>query len=219
MNAQAQAAPLRLTYDNAEALKWLAFAAMLVDHANKVFADGAWAWAVPVGRVAFPVFAFLIGRHLLSERLLVRLLAVGAVAAVPYMLALTPGSPLPLNILFSFAFAAGVARLWTDGRRNYAGVLFVLAVMVCDYTLPGMLLILSCWAWWQERTRATWAMLASSLLMVCLLNGNLFALLAVPMVLLAAACDWRVPRVRHFFWIAYPVHLVVLAALAFAFRV
>lgn len=205
---------LELSYDNAEALKWLAFAAMLVDHANKVFAGGAWAWAVPVGRIAFPVFAFLIGRHLLSNRMLVRLLVIGAIATVPHVVALTPGHAVPLNILFTFAAAAGVVRLWLSGNLAFAGVVLLLGVLLCDYTLPGLLLVVSCWAWWQARTFATWSMLAASLLLLCLFNGNSFALLAVPLVLLAASCDWRAPRVRHFFWIAYPAHLAVLALLA-----
>lgn len=203
----------RLSYDNAEALKWLAFASMLIDHANKVFAGGAWAWAVPLGRIAFPVFAFLIGRHLLADKLLRRLVFVGLLASIPHALLLTHGDPLPLNILFTFAFAAGAARLFFAGRYVAAGLLFALGAIVCDYTVPGLLLVLSSWAWWQERTPATWGLLGASLAMLCLFNGNGYALLAVPLVLLAASRDWRAPRVRHFFWIAYPAHLVALALL------
>lgn len=218
MSAQADTLPrLRMTYDNAEALKWLAFACMVADHASKLF--GPWPSADVVGRIAFPVFAFLVGRHLLADRLLSRLVFFGAVATLPVWMTVNGGHLLPLNILWTFAFTAGVARMWMDGRHVVAGILFVLAVLVVDYSLPGLLLVLSSWAWWQERTRATWVMLGSSLAMLCLFNGNLFALLAVPLVLLAVACDWRVPRVRWFFWIGYPLHLVVLALLAFAFGV
>lgn len=212
MNAITRPQGWTLTYDNAEALKWLAFASMLVDHASKVF--GPWDWAQPIGRIAFPVFAFLIGRHLGSERMLHRLLLVGALATVPHGLTLTPGHVLPLNILFTFAFAAGVLRLLGEGRNGYAAVLFGLGVLVCDYSLPGLALVLASWAWWQSRAALAVLLLALALVLLCAFNGNTFALLAVPLVLVAGAADWRVPRVRHVFWFAYPLHLALLAALA-----
>jgi len=217
MNLAARNKSFALSYDNAECLKWLALASMLIDHASKVL--GPWDFAVPLGRIAFPVFAFVIGRHLLSDRLLTRLLVVGLIATVPHMLTLTHGEVFPLNILFTFAFAAGAVHLLRDGRPWIALGLLVLGTVVCDYSAPGLLLVLSSWMWWEYRGALGAAALAIGLFVLCWFNGNAWALLAVPLVVLTVSCDWRVPRIRHFFWIAYPVHLVALALIALAVRV
>ena len=45
---------------NLESLKWLALFSMLGDHINKYLFNGTLPFLFEIGRIAFPVFAFVI---------------------------------------------------------------------------------------------------------------------------------------------------------------
>jgi hypothetical protein len=44
------------------------------------------------------------------------------------------------------------------------------------------------------------------------INGNLWALVALPVVMLATQVNLRVPRHQHWFYVYYPLHLAALLA-------
>jgi hypothetical protein len=68
-------------------------------------------------------------------------------------------------------------------------------------------------AWIAFRHRAWWLLLVA-LAAVCWANHNGWALLAVPVVLLAARVPWQLPRWRWMFYGYYVGHLAVLALVA-----
>ena len=56
---------LRLNDGQLEALKWLALVSMLVDHFGRyAFGLGTDSWAFAIGRLAFPLFAFVLASNL-----------------------------------------------------------------------------------------------------------------------------------------------------------
>lgn len=200
-----------------EALKYLALLSMVADHVNKALFDGAVAWLVPVGRLAFPIFACMMAYNLARPnadyaKTLRRLVLVAALAT-PFHPVITGGAWLPLNVLFTFFVAAAVIVQLQRGEWFWAAVSFAGALFV-DYQWSGVGLVIS--AWWFFR-RPSWSAAAAvlvSLAGVSLLVGNAWSFAAVPALLLAQHYAPAVPRLRWLFWAFYPAHLALLWSLA-----
>ena len=136
---EAEKRGFRLT---AAQLRWIALAAMLLDH--------LWAMAVPgnqwmtyVGRLAFPIFAFQIVEGFFHtsdfRRYALRLLVFACVSEIPFdlMYASTAFYPFHQNVMFTLLL--GLAAIWgleRARRERTAGA----AVMV-DYGGMGVLTV------------------------------------------------------------------------------
>jgi hypothetical protein len=205
-----------------EALKWLALAAMVVDHVNAVFFDRSLAWAAPVGRIAMPVFAVVLAYNLArpgvdfrrsgSRLLFFGLLALPAHAA----LFAQAGGWWPLNIMATFAVAVLVIGCLVQRWYEAACLVFVAGGALVEYWWPGVALVVS--SWWLFRSPGMWpgvAVLASFAGLVAI-SSTPWAILALPLLALATRIDVTVPRLRWVFWTFYPAHLAVIWCLAFA---
>jgi len=206
----------RFTTGTLEALKWLALACMVVDHVNAVFFHRELGlWATILGRISMPVFALVFGYNLARpgvDRLKVtgRLMLVGALATLVY-------APLlgawPLNVLFTFAVAALLVEALERGN-GYIALALVISTMAVDYFLPGVVLVtVGCGIARHGLTQRRAVILAAAMAGLCVLVGNAWALLALPILWAASRVDLAVPRLRWAFLAAYPVHLVVLLLL------
>lgn len=208
----------RIPDGSVEALKWLAMLAMVVDHVNLVFfGRELGVLADAVGRVAMPLFALVIGYNLARphadlRRCLRRLLVFGFLALPAHALLFAQiGGWWPLNILFTFAVAVAFMFAIQSRRCAAAVPLLVLGSCVVEYFLPGVALVLASWLFARHPSWRSGVLLLGALVLLCVVNGNGWALLAVPVVAFAARADVTVPRVRMFFWWFYPAHLAVLA--------
>ncbi|QEL12336.1 TraX family protein [Kushneria phosphatilytica] len=91
--------------------KWLALISMSVDHVTRFALPAAWplGWASDtVGRVAFPLFAAMVAWHALFDtrnpwRYARRIVMIGLVAQLPYMLMPRVLSMPVLNVCFTLA--------------------------------------------------------------------------------------------------------------------
>ena len=121
------------------------------------------------------------------------------------------GAWLPLNILLTFTLAAVAVH----ALANHRPVLLLLAAgvlpMFVDYQWAGVGCVLLGWIAFRHRA---WWLLLVGLAAVCWVNHNGWALLAVPVVLLAARVTWPLPRWRWAFYGYYVGHLAVLALVA-----
>jgi hypothetical protein len=204
-----------------EALKWLAVLSMTADHVNRALANGAIAGFSEFGRLACPLFGFVFGYNLARAdtvampRIVARLVLVGAVALPFYVLAL--GLAWPLNILLTFAVAAGV--VWIDRRWNgWAGWFGMVAFGIVggafvDMLWIGVAYVYAVYRW--IRFGGAWDCFAFLVLsgLLALINNSGYGLLAVPAILLARRVNVGVPRYKRFFYAFYPLHLAILAAL------
>lgn len=210
----------------AEALKWLALALMVVDHVNKYLLDWSTPWMFAAGRLAMPVFAIVLGYNLARfersdsaglRRVLVRLALAAAVASVPF-LALgkaSAGGWWPLNILVTLASAVAALLLWRSTfplHRTTAALLFVVGGAVGEFFWPAMAIVLATCSYTRAPSVPTLAVLGTSTALLGLVNGNAWALAALPLVALATQLRLRMPRLRWVFYAAYPAHLAVLWA-------
>ena len=219
-----------------EGLKILACVTMLVDHAALLFGGSPWLRAI--GRLAFPIYCFLLTegiRHTRDvRRYLSRLLFAAIVSEPIYDLVLYPcvGIWQHQNVLWTLAL--GCAMLWcmTMIHKPVAKLavmlLFALAAQLvrASYGSSGIYMIALfalCW----EVPEGKWA-LAAGLLVINWLMGSftvsvfgldvpvqLFAELAlVPIFLYSGEKRTRLKAVSWGFYLFYPAHLLLLWGIA-----
>lgn len=223
-----------MTSSGREALKWLALVLMTGDHVARAWFGGYVPVVSELGRIAFPVFALVMAYNLSRPGAdvgkSIRRLALWGIIAQPFH-AIAFGFWLPFNVLLTFGLAA--AAVWAIQHRRWAltAVLVLPAPLLVDYQWTGILLVLAAWHWFSTRrdllhaglsinglyfeTLADWRDVPYLVyLLMCILcgfNGNGWALLALPVMLLGEL-DWKLPRTRWAFYGYYVCHLAVLAA-------
>ncbi len=133
-------------------LKVIACIAMFCGHLP--FANGS--LAIPfifIGRLAFPIFAFLISEgyvHTKSfKKYLTRLIVLALISQLPaYLLFFNSFSDLYLNIYFTLALGLISIRVYDKVKNKYASfiMIFILAFLAqisgCDFGAIGVLMIL-----------------------------------------------------------------------------
>lgn len=205
---------LTLSSGARELLKWIALLTMTGDHVAKVVFGGYVPVVSELGRIAFPLFALVMACNLAQPgadlRKSMRRLALWGLIAQP-LHALAFGSWLPFNILLTFALAAVAVHALANNRPVQLLLAAGVLPMLVDYQWAGVGAVLL--AWIAFRHRAWWLLLVA-LAAVCWANHNGWALLAIPIVLLAARMTWQLPRWRWMFYEYYVGHLAVLALVA-----
>lgn len=204
-----------MTSGGRELLKWLALVLMTGDHVVTVFGLTYVPVVSELGRVAFPLFAMVMAFNLAqsgadASKSAQRLAAWG-IAATPVAV-LAFGQLVPLNVLLTFAAAA--TGVWAIQRR-YWSLTALLAVIVpvwLDYAWPGVWLVLAGWRWYRGQGTRPWLVWACMGLL-CVYNGNAWALLAIPLLRLGHL-NAPVPRTGRLFYCYYVGHLAVLVLLA-----
>ncbi len=209
---------------SSNALKVIAILAMLADHIGFLFfPDQLW-WRI-AGRLAFPLFAFLIAegfeRTSNVARYGKRLILFAAISQLPYSLVLAAvNTPQTLNIFFTLS--AGLLALALLKQLPYKrSVPLVLGIIVLaqslnfDYGAYGILTILASHLFIHRRTVGVVVLLSLPLFsaLYLALAGAIpiqfFALFTVPLIALyRGARGMHLPRAL-FYWF-YPVHLFAL---------
>lgn len=223
-------------------VKWIAIISMLVDHFNSLvlFPQGSLSVeAFYFGRLAAPLFAIMIGYNLARpdsasttrQKRAARTLAllVGfALLSVPVCIYARPEG-YPLNILFGLASGV-VAILMCMYIANNAHHLitrvimgFSLALWLMFFGWPAefgycvpFTVMFSYLVWrtkeWQGRVVVLLLMIGGVFTFASI-NGNHFAMLSLPLLLLASCLNWPQAWRMHrlFFYVLYPAHLLIFA--------
>ena len=215
--------PPALTSQQQEALKWTAFLAMVVDHAGKVFSSSDMFHLV--GRLALPVFCFLVAynlavRNTSPRRYLLPLLVTGVVTQPIYAAlwgehlahpaALQGGAQL--NILFTLLLGVVGVGLAKRSSLLLAAVLVGAAGLVCEYGVFGPWLVLAWYVYLKNPSVTTFAAVAMT---AYLCNKDAAAWLAAAFCLVPLVWKLAVPgrAPRYAFYLAYPLHLLLLLTL------
>ena len=206
-------------------LKIIAMVAMTCDHVGmQLFPQ--FLWLRMIGRLAMPIYAFLIAegcRHTRDrKKYLLRLLGMGALCQIVYLLAM--GS-LYQCILITFSLSVIYICLYDTVERGpsfgnrlclglYTGLVFFLCTVLpdllphtdfeIDYGLPGVLLPMLVYG---AGTRG----LLLGVVLVALKYGGIqwLGLLAVPLLLTYNGQRGKANIGKFFYWY-YPIHLVVI---------
>ncbi len=223
---------------NRNVLKLIAFAAMLADHAAVLLFDGCIPLRI-IGRLSFPIFAYMIaeGCRYTSNRLryFLRLFVLGVLCNLIYFLAM---KQLTLSILITFSLSILliylIDALRTQREEKRVPVLPVLGILALltvtyflggttsplrayhvtlDYGILGVLtpaLIYCLPEKWEKLVMLGAAMVAETL---CTEWYQIFSLLALPLLLLYNG-EPGSRRLKYFFYLGYPLHLLLLAAIS-----
>lgn len=211
MSVQPLAAP-RL-----EAVKWLAFVLMALDHVNGYLLDGRYPVLFLLGRLVFPLFAMCLafgvaGRgSLVLDGVVRRLLVWACIAQIPWS---TFEHSAGLNVLFQLGAGAALYQtVFVRGlgwQRNVLGVIALPVAFLSEFGFPGIVTVFGL-LWFAESRKWYAGTLAFlGLAMLFAINGTWFALLA-PGVFYLLQRGPDIPRWRHAFYAMYPAHLVVIA--------
>ena len=133
-----------------EALKWLAFICMAIDHLYKFLPVIQLQYVSPLGRLALPLFAFVFGYSLKqfnfqdslhTRKLLLRLLVTGVIAWFPYTYLTTQGFIFHLtgqNIMFMFLLVAII--LWINKLPMKYRFLITVPIFLVGVSFVGAIL-------------------------------------------------------------------------------
>ncbi len=227
--AQTAAVPSRIVVADGtlEALKWLALILMTLDHVNTYLFERALPGAFQAGRLAMPLFSFVIAYNLarpdalqrgLVGRTMTRLAFFGLLATPFYIgLGKLAHGWWPLNIMFTFLVAAGtISLLQRGGAANVvaAAVLFLVGGALVDYSWFGLFFFLAAWWYCKAPGNLPLAFLLFAAALLYVINQNFWALAAMPIILSALRLRLSAPRIRYAFYLYYPMHLGVLLILS-----
>jgi len=208
---------------NGNHLKWIAITAMLIDH---VAAGGFipqetvfYGISRAVGRIAFPLFAFLLVQgyqHTSNQRrYIVRLLGFAVLSEVPFNLAFYGRALAPehQNIFFTLSLGlAGIGLFERYGSSHWWVVPPVLLFpplfaqfFAFDYGLYGIVII-----YLLAYTRDVWWVQLGSAFVLLIIShiAGVFAL--IPITLYNGR---RGKQNKGLFYVIYPLHLVLIALL------
>lgn len=152
---------------NASMLRFVACLLMLADHLGSLFLPGEPILRL-VGRMAFPVFAFLVAQGCRwtrdPRRYAARLALLAAVSQLPFLLAF-PSGYAGGNVVLTL-LAGALACLAPPGRRGVTlgGMALVAEASRLDYGAAGVLAVFVFWWVGERREHRAAAFLAVGLL-------------------------------------------------------
>ena len=220
---------LDLSSAQQEALKWLAIVSMLSDHVNRILLELHVPPLSNFGRLAFPLFAFLIAynivrRGVAPQRYLLPLLGFGLLSQPIYVWAFSRSE---LNILFTLLlgvlYILLVRWLQEKGAPRYAAhgvTLLLLAVpsSYVSYKFFGPFLIPLFVAFLRSPSPVAAPFLGIYLMLTNRLAPiSIYTLLIVPALVAVHYVPFTLPRSsKWIFYGFYPLHLGLLKVLQIA---
>jgi hypothetical protein len=141
-----------------------------------------------------------------------RLFVWALISAGPYYLA--TGRTVPMNIFLTLAL--GATACWiavcdlAGWRRLLAQAAVFAASFVCEYMLPGVLLISGVFAFCRHPNAGRGALILACMMALAFTNWSLWTLLAPALLPLPYLLRFTLPRTKWFFYAFYPAHLLLL---------
>lgn len=219
---------------SASAIKIIAVIAMIFDHASVIFTAGTPIWPRLIGRLAFPIFAFLLAegiRHTKSRfRYLLRMLAFAFLSEIPFDWVLH-GNPFDFsnqNVYFTLFLglcSAMILDILLERRLGVLGifstVLFASAAMLLksDYGFMGVVVITLIFMFSQTKNNTKYTGIALSCAMTCFSVSYPLSIGFIPQQIFASAAVLPVALYngkrgfkinKYVFYLIYPLHLLLL---------
>ena len=219
---------------SASALKVIAVASMIVDHGSVVLTNSTPVWPRFIGRLAFPIYAFLLAegvRHTKSKaKYLLRMLLFAFLSEIPFDWALY-GNPFNFdkqNVYFTLLLglcSAMILQVLLERRLGFLGVfstlLFSVAAMFLksDYGFMGVVVITLMFMFGGIKGSARNAGIACACAMTCFtvtypfnVGFNILQIYAtaatLPIALYSGKRGFKMNK--YVFYFIYPIHLLIL---------
>lgn len=201
-------------------LKLIAIITMTIDHIGIFFYPEYEVLRI-IGRIAFPIFGYLLILGVESTRdtraYFLRLMVFAAISQIPYFLVNGYEPFEALNIFFTLAFGV----MFLVNSLLLIPVLFASMFVHFDTGLYGIILI-ACLRFMKEQTAfGIVAYVAYSLILLSVSTIQPFQVLALPLILLHHTGYLKITRAvvgknvyptwwKYFFYLYYPLHLTIL---------
>ena len=198
-------------------LKCIAIVSMALDHTGAVLYPSQ-IWLRCLGRIAFPIFCFLIVEGFFHthdvRRYMGRLGVFALISEIPYDLAFR-GVPLEYahqNVFFTLLIGIGMVVLLERNReRPVKAVILLLAMWLAvlirsDYNFRGILLIFVFYIFHESR----WLAVTAGGFWNFLYQGVIQKYGVLSVLPLALYNGERGRKMKYFFYIFYPAHLLLL---------
>lgn len=220
-----------LNSNQLEWLKLIILPLMVFDHIFYIVDDNS-LWRLP-GRVVFPAFAFLVVYNLLyrtrdKKKYILRLSVVALISQPFFSLALTH-TLFPLNVLFTLSLGSLLILIFDQWkvfegqgmvyRFLFPTMVFILLILAMgvEFQIPGVLFMLALFFHLKIKLFFTFILLCIALFFVngfselILGLGGLF-FLGLLVGIKRINCS-AIRLNRWFFYLFYPVHLLILSKL------
>lgn len=202
-----------------EAIKWLGLVAMTIDHLDRHVFASSLPGAFEFGRVAMPLFGFVLAYNLARPGTLVRgayrrtlkRLAIYGLISAPLFWFLV--GPWPLNILFTLAAATIVFELVERGgwRRYVAAVALVAAAgALVEFFWFALAFCYASWRFARSGSVLAFSGMLLSAASLYIVNQNWWAMAAVLVILAARHVSLDIKRRQNLFYLFYPAHLAAI---------
>jgi|RifCSPlowO2_12_1023861.scaffolds.fasta_scaffold11231_7 hypothetical protein len=205
-----------------EVIKWVALVLMIGDHINKYLFNGTIPALFELGRLAMPLFGMVLAFNCAQygdqvgfyKRLITRLLIAGVVST-PFYIALggVQHGWWPLNIFFTLGVATAVIYALRVGRPLYlclAAAIFAVGGALVEFMWPAVFLVVVTYLFCKKPNLWRFFGVFVALCSLTWINGNGYALLALPVAAVIVHHTFNLPRFQWLFYGFYPVHLAVL---------
>ena len=207
---------------NQDVLKIVALVTMTIDHIAKYIFDASMDNIyVGIGRISFPIFAFLLMKHLATKQIyskyLIRLGIFGALVvglSLPFRGVVKVANILPFNILISFFVAVLFLYICSLIQKEKGAMLSC----VCDYGIYGFLFLVLLYFYFIKSCRI---LLFLVLIFSGLININsMFWFVGVLTTLVLLFNDYdkksnRLLKKWWWFYVYYPLHLLIIGLVSY----
>lgn len=217
---------------NAFWLKIIAVLAMTIDHVGYLFYPGE-VWMRIIGRLTFPIMAFLLAQGYCYTRNLrkyeLRLLVFAILSILPFYLAFGWAGNVYFTLLCALLALDCSSRCGSIWHEAAVVICFAVLSLPCDWGFSGVLAV---YVFGRTDRKETAAVLGTAVLTLTTLLKNtvltavlgetlypaqnytvVFAILIASLPLLLYNGE-RGPSMKYWFYAYYPVHLTVLGFIA-----
>jgi TraX protein len=204
-----------------ERVKWLALMCMVIDHLNFFLLLKAHPWMFAVGRLAFPLFAFVLAVNLAGRgegaalrRAAPKLLGASLLAQLARIGLVDVGV---INILASLFLGAWLAFPMTK-KYQLAEFTITMALTAivgfkAEFLWFGIFMVFAFCRWAKSPTSANALLSAFALAALYSVNTNHWALLAPFAVFLCSRVPIGITRLPWLFYAFYPLHFLAFTVL------
>ena len=202
-------------------LKIIAVITMTMDHYSKI-ADGP-EWFSLVGRVSFPLFAFLIGEGFRytkdRKKYFYRIFLYALVLQIPDLLSIEKYDG---NIFFTLSFGILSLLILNNTKLNkFIKIILVIIIVVSaemltlDYGSYGVMIIIIFYLFRENNIMTAFSFTAVNILWISFFQMSatqLYSIFVLPLIFLYNGKEGK--KMKLFFYLYYPLHLIVLYLLA-----
>lgn len=222
---------------NIDILKIIALVTMTIDHIA-TFLD-----FIPysdigryVGRISFPIFAFLLMKHLSQKQIYKKYIIRLSIFAIITLFVLLPFygevkvNPIfPFNIMFTFLSVVlalfvynkikneQISRVWKLICLWFSFFYFGLISFVSQYSVEGFCYLITIYFYYIKPTRLKYWLILIFSILINISDYWWIILFATTFVLLHLDTDKQYPRIIKHWWswyVYYPLHLFILLMLS-----